>query len=127
MIDLTRNPKLLTESWMKMFGAWNKTLLKYIYGKDVDMIANLNEDQSLNFVIRGEVQDVRAYANAIIAEKEYLETYAAKGKDHPMTNQKQYRISSSHYLDLKKSIIRFLPDLHESCVKIHISPKYVSK
>jgi hypothetical protein len=89
MIDLTRNPKLLTESWMKMFGAWNKTLLKYIYGKDVDMIANLNEDQSLNFVIRGEVQDVRAYANAIIAEKEYLETYAAKGKDHPMTNQKR--------------------------------------
>ena len=44
-IDLTRNPKLLTESWLKAFGEWNKTILKYIYGKDVDMIANLNEQE----------------------------------------------------------------------------------
>ena len=50
MIDFTRNSKLLTESWMKAFGAWNKTILKYIYGKDVDMVANLNEENSLNFV-----------------------------------------------------------------------------
>ena len=88
MIDFTRNPKLLTESWLKAFGAWNKTLLKYVYGKDVDMIANLNEDDnSLKFVIRGEVEDVKSYANAIVAEKNYLEAYAQFGKDHPMTNK----------------------------------------
>jgi hypothetical protein len=28
----------------------------------------------------------------------------ASTKTHPMKNQKQYRISSSHYLDLKKSL-----------------------
>jgi hypothetical protein len=88
MIDFTRNPKLLTESWLKAFGAWNKTLLKYVYGKDVDMIANLNEDEnSLKFVIRGEVEDVKSYANAIIAEKNYLEAYAQFGKEHPMTTK----------------------------------------
>lgn len=87
MIDFTRNPKLLTESWMKAFGAWNKTLLKYIYGKDVDMIANLNEENSLNFIIRGDVEDVKAYANAIMAEKNYLEAYTEFGKDHPMTTK----------------------------------------
>ena len=89
MIDFTRNSKLLTESWMKAFGAWNKTILKYIYGKDVDMVANLNEENSLNFVIRGEVEDIRAYANAIMAEKEYLEAYTQFGKDHPMTTKQR--------------------------------------
>ena len=89
MIDFTRNSKLLTESWMKAFGAWNKTILKYIYGKDVDMVANLNEENSLNFVIRGEVEDVKAYAAAIMAEKEYLEAYTQFGKDHPMTTKQR--------------------------------------
>jgi len=85
-IDLTRDPRLLTESWMKAFGAWNKTLLKYIYGKDVNAVANLNEEeQSFKFVIRGDVEDVKSYANAIMAEKNYLEAYAQFGKDHPMT------------------------------------------
>ena len=87
MIDFTRNPRLITESWMKAFGAWNKTILKYIYGKDVDMVANLNEENSINFVIRGEVEDVRAYADAIMAEKNYLEAYTQFGKDHPMTTK----------------------------------------
>lgn len=87
MIDFTRNPRLLTESWMKAFGAWNKTILKYIYGKDVDMVANLNEENSMNFVIRGEVEDIRAYADAIMAEKNYLEAYTQFGKDHPMTTK----------------------------------------
>ena len=87
-IDLTRDPRLLTESWMKAFGAWNKTLLKYIYGKDVNMVANLNEEeQEFKFVIRGEVEDVKSYANAIMAEKNYLEAYAQFGKEHPMTNK----------------------------------------
>jgi hypothetical protein len=72
-IDLTRDPRLLTESWMKMFGAWNKTLLKYVYGKDVNMVANLNEeDQPFKFVIRGDVEDVKSYANAIMAEKRII-------------------------------------------------------
>ena len=90
MIDFTRNPRLITESWMKAFGAWNKTILKYIYGKDVNMVANLNEeDQSFKFVIRGDVEDVKSYASAIMAEKDYLEAYAQFGKEHPMTTKQR--------------------------------------
>jgi hypothetical protein len=87
-IDFTRDPKLLTEAWLSTFGEWNKTFLKYIYGKDVDMIANLNEDESsLEFKIIGRLKDVRAYSQAIMAEKNYLESYVQHGKDAPMTVQ----------------------------------------
>ena len=84
VIDFTKK-KLLTEGWLRAFGSWNKTLLKHIYGKDVNMTAELgvhhlgnmfkegdDEDQSLKFTIRGEEEDIRAYAKAIMAEKEYL-------------------------------------------------------
>ena len=69
-----------------------------MYGKDVNMTAELgahkmlgnliNEDedeegQKLKFIIRGEQQDVEAYAKAIVAEKEYLDVFVAKGADHP--------------------------------------------
>ena len=89
-IDLTRDPKLLTEAWINAFGQWSKALLKYMYGKDTKVIANLNEDeQSLKFIIRGEQKDVKAYATALFAEKDYLEAYAQFGKDHPMTNKQR--------------------------------------
>ena len=61
-----------------------------MYGKDVNMVANLNEEeQSLKFIIRGEFKDVKAYAKALFAEKDYLEAYAQFGKDHPMTNKQR--------------------------------------
>jgi hypothetical protein len=89
-IDLTRDPRLLTEAWISAFGEWSKALLKYMYGKDTKVIANLNEDeQSLKFIIRGEQKDVKAYAVALFAEKDYLEAYAQFGKDHPMTNKQR--------------------------------------
>ena len=71
-IDFTKQ-KLLTESWLQTFGAWNKTLLRHMYGKDVNMVATLGngkfpiefkegegEKESLKFTIRGEEEDVRA-------------------------------------------------------------------
>ena len=84
-IDFTRNPRLLTEGWLSAFGEWNKTILKYIYGKDVDMIANLNEQEMPKISIKGKLKDVQAYARAIIAEKNYLESYVSHGEDAPMT------------------------------------------
>ena len=93
VIDLTKKEKLLTESWMRAMADWNKTLLKYLYGKDVTMTADLtahkklfeeDEDgQSLKFVIRGEVEDVKAYSKAIMAEKDYLDHFVRYGEDHP--------------------------------------------
>ena len=96
-IDFTKKRQLLTESWLASFGHWNKKFLQYMYGKDVNMTAELGahkmlgnlinedeeEEQKLKFIIRGEQQDVVAYAKAIMAEKEYLDTFVARGEDHP--------------------------------------------
>ncbi len=42
-----------------------------------------DEEQTLKFTIRGEEEDVRAYAQAIMAQKEYLDCYVQYGEDHP--------------------------------------------
>jgi len=92
-IDFTKK-KLLTESWMRAFADWNKTFLKYMYDDDVTMTADLKahqrleedeEDPKLKFVIRGEVEDVKAYSRAIMAEKEYLDHFVHYGADHPQS------------------------------------------
>jgi len=97
IIDFTKK-KLITESWLKQFGNWNKTLLQYMYGDDVNMVAQLGahdllkgmmsedeEGNQIQFVIRGEQRDVKAYADAIVAEKQYLDMYLQYGEDHPQT------------------------------------------
>jgi hypothetical protein len=99
-IDFTNKKQLLTESWLQWFGEWNKEFLKYVYGKDVNMVANLGADkmltnlvkeqdseegQKLKFVIRGEVEDVKAYSKAIMAEKKYLDHFVHYGADHPQS------------------------------------------
>ncbi len=101
IVDFT-NKELLTESWLKQFGAWNKLLLKHMYGKDVNMVADLgahkmlgslfNEeedgvDNNLKFVVRGEHRDVKAYADALFAEKAYLDAYMHHGDEHPQTEK----------------------------------------
>lgn len=94
-IDFTKK-KLLTESWMRSFADWNKTFLKYMYGEDVTMTADLKAHQRLEedeegpkmkFVIRGEVEDVKAYSRAIMAEKEYLDHFIRYGADHPQSQK----------------------------------------
>lgn len=99
IIDFTNKKELMNESWLRQFGAWNKLLLKSMYGKDVNMMAPLTsisdivkmireEDDSqegINFVVRGEQRDVKAYADALYAEKNYLDRYLEHGDDHPQT------------------------------------------
>jgi hypothetical protein len=93
--------KLLNESWLKMFGEWNKELLRYMYGKDVKMHAELGAhkamggmikeegeediDNTLKFSISGEERDVQTYANAIMAQKNYIDCYVMHGRDHMQT------------------------------------------
>ena len=95
VIDFTKNNKLLTEAGiLSMLGAWSKALLRHMYGKDVAMVADLNkinisslvtEDNEPNFIIRGKHRDVKAYAIALVREKEYLDAIVDFGKEHPNT------------------------------------------
>lgn len=106
-IDFTKK-RLLTESWLKGFASWNKTLLRYMYGKDVNMVATLgdgkwpitfkegeDEKETLKFTIRGEEQDVRAYAKAIIAEKEYLDLFVIYGEEHPQSQKAKEKLDQA--------------------------------
>jgi hypothetical protein len=91
--------QLLQESWLEMLGSWSKSLLSYMYGKDIQQVATLDsnllnylseDDESeqgggRKFIIRGKYRDVKAYAKAIVSEKNYLDDYVEYGPDHPKT------------------------------------------
>ncbi len=91
VIDLERAKVTLNETWSEMLGSWTKTLLKYMYGNDVNVVANLNEeDQSTTkFKITGKYRDVKAYAKAVAAEKQFLDAYREFGDSHPQTEKKR--------------------------------------
>ena len=74
-------------------------LLKRMYGKDVDMMARLpgfsdlpalqeeEVDSAVKFVVRGEQRDLKAYADALFAEKNYLDMYLRHGDGHLQTKK----------------------------------------
>ena len=86
VIDLSER-KLIKETFMELLGTWSKTLLKMMYGDDVSIVANVNEEESAGpkFIIRGKHKDVKSYAQAIVREKNYLDAYSQYGKDHMQT------------------------------------------
>jgi len=105
IIDLTKKQPL-NESWLKMLGSWSKSLLKYMYGDGVQVVAgvdqptisSLAEDEESakldapKFVIRGKQKDVKAYAQAIVREKEYIDAVVQYGYDHLQTAKAKERL-----------------------------------
>ena len=88
VIDFT-NENLLTEDYLKAVGAWTKWMLGRMFGSDLQIGAKLKEEEgdakNANFVIRGKYRDVKAYAQAIGREKEYIIAYSKHGADDPKT------------------------------------------
>jgi hypothetical protein len=87
-IDFSKKP-LLNESILKWWGFWNKKLLRHIYGDDVNVVANLNEEdgEKIHFSIKGEYEDVKAYATALKAESDHLRAYVDHGKNAEETKE----------------------------------------
>jgi hypothetical protein len=106
-IDLERAKVTLNETFTEMLGSWTKTLLKFMYGDDVKMIANLNEgDNGPDFIIRGKYKDVKAYALAVSAEKEFLDAYRDFGTDHPQTQKKRHELRNHvHHFEQTTGLI----------------------
>lgn len=96
VIDLS-DRIILKETWMETFGSWSKSLLKMMYGDDVKVIANLNEEdaEGPKFIIRGKQKDVKSYAQAIVAEKNYLDSYSQFGKEHFQTVKAREELSTA--------------------------------
>ena len=105
MITIDLTSKVLNESWLKMWGFWNKKLLKYIYGKDANVVANLNEEngQEIKFSIKGEFEDVKSYANALKSEAEYLRSYVDEGKDSSKTKEAKERANTASSAFVKQT------------------------
>tara|TARA_R100001015_G_C4600834_1_gene155766 strand:+ start:616 stop:966 length:351 start_codon:yes stop_codon:yes gene_type:complete len=90
VIDLEKAKVTLHEGWNEMLGAWTKTILRHMYGKDVNVVANLNEEESsTKFKITGKYKDIKSYAKAIAAQKEFLDAYKEFGSDHPQAAKKR--------------------------------------
>jgi uncharacterized protein YecA (UPF0149 family) len=53
--------------------------------KDIFTEEEEEEGPKLKFSIKGKKKDVKAYADAIMAEKNYLDAYMEYGKEHPQT------------------------------------------
>tara|TARA_Y100000114_G_scaffold95447_2_gene88782 strand:- start:5683 stop:6102 length:420 start_codon:yes stop_codon:yes gene_type:complete len=77
-----------TTPYQRYLARFSKMLLKQLYGDDVILTAdvtNLKEDEDggkLNFSIAGDEDDVKSYARAIMAQKNYLDAYVQFGVDH---------------------------------------------
>ena len=95
------NKKLLNESYMTAWASWNKTILRNLYGQDVVLTADITNlpplkeeeegpsgaDNQLSFSIVGEEADVKAYAQTIMAQKNYLDFYVQYGLEHFQTKK----------------------------------------
>ncbi len=91
VIYLEKAKTTLNETLSNLLGKLTKTLLRYMYGNDVNMVANLNlkeeEGHGPKFVVRGKYKDVKAYSKALNAEKNFLDAYREFGADHPHTEK----------------------------------------
>ena len=110
IIDLTKKHSH-NESWLKMMGNWSKSLLKYMYGDGVQVVAGTNqptitslvkeegeeESNGPKFILRGKHKDVKAYANAIVKEKEYLDSIMQYGEDHLQTARVREELNIAVY------------------------------
>ena len=83
-IDFENKKQLLSESWLRMFGAWSKTLLKHMFGDELEIKAKLEEnEEDGSFVVRGQYAHVKAYVEALELEKDYIIALSDHGEDHP--------------------------------------------
>ena len=74
------------------FGRIGRSVFRILNSrKDVNIVANLNEEEqtTTKFKITGKYQDVKAYAIAISAEKEFLDAFKEFGEGHPQTMAKR--------------------------------------
>ena len=97
VIDLERAKTTLNETYDEALGWWTKTLLRYMYGDDINVVANLNEEEqtTTKFKITGKYQDVKSYAIAVGSEKEFLDAFKEFGEGHPQTMAKRQELRNS--------------------------------
>jgi len=83
-IVLNLSTKEVNESFMTMFGTAAKMLLQRMFGAHVPDVK-----------IKGKKSDVSAFADALVKEKQYMETFHAYGLDNPRTYRSKGKLDSA--------------------------------
>ena len=100
-------------NYLKAVGSWSKWLLNRMFGDDLKMVGTMSPQQALSFVaeadedspqrpdfiIRGKYRDVKAYAQALGREKDYIVTFEQHGENHPITVKAKAELdqASNHF------------------------------
>jgi hypothetical protein len=113
MIDFTKESKLLTEDYLALVGEWSKWLMNRMWGDEVPIVGTMSpkdamammteegcgedeqEQQKTDFIIRGKYRDVKAYAQALGREKDYISAYAEYGEDHMITARAKAKLDQA--------------------------------
>lgn len=98
VIDFSKNEGLLTEDYLSAVGYWSKWLLGRMFGDDTQMVGTMSPDQAMKyiseeehgspkpeFIIRGKYRDIKAYAQALGREKDYIIAIEKYGENHMIT------------------------------------------
>ncbi len=77
----------MTEDYLRAIGAWSKWLLNRMFpGGDIGIKLKEEENEAkADFVIRGKYRDIKAYAQALGRERDYIVASAEYGEEHPIT------------------------------------------
>ncbi len=102
-IDFTKNPTL-NESYYQALGAWSKLLMNLMY-PDTPKMATLGSENPLreedldppkvDVIIRGKYHHIKAYAQALGREHDYIVALAKYGEDHPNTAKQKAEIDTA--------------------------------
>tara|TARA_Y100000813_G_C24067579_1_gene307089 strand:+ start:417 stop:761 length:345 start_codon:yes stop_codon:yes gene_type:complete len=88
VIELSKEKELMSEDYLRAVGAWSKWILNRMFpGGDIGVRLKEEEQESAEggFVIRGKYRDVKAYAQALGRERDYIVAAAEYGDEHPIT------------------------------------------
>ena len=85
VFDFTNKNKL-AEGFIRTFGITLKGLLKKMFG-----------GEKVPIIVKGSPKEIRAFARALVREKDYYKVYQKYGLNDPKTYRSKYRLKRAIY------------------------------
>lgn len=102
-IDLSKDP-LLNEAYYQALGAWSQLLMNLMY-PDMPKVATLDgknplkeeelDPPKVDVIVRGKYHHIKAYAQALGRERDYIVALAKYGEDHPNTAKQKAEVDAA--------------------------------
>ena len=90
------NANILSERFMATFGITLKQLLKKMFG-----------GEKVPIIVKGSPKQIRAFAKALVHEKDYYKVYKKYGLNNPKTYRSRYRLRRAIHDFERKSGIKW--------------------